>query len=80
MSKYDPLREYLRGRTTATMTLPFASIADVVPGGLPASAYRHGAWWANSTSHVQALAWLDAGWVTTSLSLTGRTVTFTRST
>ncbi len=37
---------------------------DILVGGLPASAERWPAWWANETAgsrHVQARAWLDAG-------------------
>lgn len=63
MSKYDPLRNYLEG-LTHEVTLPFAQINDLVPGGLPQSAYNHDAWWANEEDgqHVQARAWLDAGY------------------
>ena len=44
------------------ITLGFAEIADLV-GGLPASASEHQAWWSNSRSHPNTVAWLDAGWV-----------------
>jgi hypothetical protein len=38
----------------------FVEISRLV-GGLPPSARRHRAWWANSPSHVQAHAWLELG-------------------
>ncbi len=61
MAKYSPLAELLQRRSGASVELSFATIAEVV-GGLPDSARRHRAWWANDPSHVQARAWLDAGW------------------
>jgi hypothetical protein len=30
-------------------------------GGLPPSAYRHRAWWADDVTHVEARAWLELG-------------------
>ena len=61
--------------------MSFEQVAEVVPGGLPASAYQHQAWWANeeSGSHTHARSWLDAGFRTTSLSLTDRRVIFARA-
>jgi hypothetical protein len=59
--KYEPLRRHLVSAPhPATMT--FAEISRLV-GGLPASAYRHRAWWANDRGrrHVQAQAWLQLG-------------------
>lgn len=61
MAKYSPLKEQLQRRSTGPIELAFSDIADWV-GGLPASAHRYRAWWANDRSHVQARAWLDAGW------------------
>jgi len=59
MTKYAPLETYLRS-VKPPMRMTFDEVARLV-GGLPPSAYRHQAWWANSRSHVEALAWLDAG-------------------
>jgi hypothetical protein len=52
---------------------------DRLVGGLPPSAGRWSAWWANSRSHVQAVAWLDAGRRVESLHLDDRRVTFASS-
>jgi hypothetical protein len=76
LSKYDPLRDLLnagRGRRTFT----FDELADRV-GGLPNSAYQHVAWWANDTGdrHVQAVAWMAAGYLVREVDLKQRTVTF----
>lgn len=80
MSKYDGLREYLRRRSTTLVRLSFDQVAKLVPGGLPTSAFRHRAWWANELggSHVHAAAWLDAGWRVDSVDLEARWVTFKR--
>jgi hypothetical protein len=64
MGKYDPLREHLASLDDRThVRLTFNEIAALV-GALPASAWQHPAWWANEVdgAHVQAHAWLDAGW------------------
>jgi len=62
-SKYDRLGDRLRAVTGDVVVLRFDDIDETV-GGLPASAYRHQAWWANERtgSHVQARSWMDAGW------------------
>jgi hypothetical protein len=41
--------------------LTFTDIAKVIGSDLPASAFRHRAWWGNG-GHDYAHAWLDAGW------------------
>ncbi|WP_434453340.1 DUF7662 domain-containing protein [Lentzea sp. E54] len=56
--------------------LSFAEIADLV-GGLPASAYEHRAWWANSLMSQQ-VAWRHAGWRVDFVSLEHRRVRFVR--
>lgn len=59
-SKYAPLTECLRSRAEPVVELNFDELDELV-GGMPASARRHPAWWANSrTAHNHARAWLDA--------------------
>lgn len=53
----------------------FDEIANLV-GGLPPSAFRHRPWWANDARHVQAAAWMAAGWRTEAVDLDRRQVTF----
>jgi hypothetical protein len=57
--KYGPLSRH-RSAASHPTTMPFAEMSGSV-GGLPASAYRDPAWWANDPTHVQARAWLDVG-------------------
>ena len=64
MGKYDPLRDHLAAHTGRDeLRMTFNEIARLV-GSLPASAWQHPAWWANERdgNHVEARAWLDAGW------------------
>jgi len=65
MSKYDPLREHLRLNGSSRIEMTFAQIEAIV-GGLPQSAYEHKAWWSNEQggNHVQAHAWMAAGYRT----------------
>jgi hypothetical protein len=59
MSKYDALAELLRRKRglRTQLDLRFAEISIAVPGGVPSSACRHAAWWANETSgsHVHVV-------------------------
>lgn len=66
MSKYDPLRDYLKRRSGREWRASFAEIERVLGFGLPASARRHPAWWSNELkgSHSHCRAWLGAGWHT----------------
>jgi len=81
MAKYDPLRDELRKRGQPRVTMTFAEIDQLVPGGLPNSAYQYQAWWANEreTRHVQSLAWCEAGYRVDRCDLAARTVTFVRT-
>lgn len=54
-SKCESLTDFLRGRSEPVVELSFAELDLIVPGGLPGSARRHPAWWANSrTAHDHA--------------------------
>ncbi len=67
MAKYDPLRRFLRDSGRQEVELRFEDIAGMVDGGLPPSACNPGRrmWWSNTedSQHVQAAAWLAAGYV-----------------
>jgi hypothetical protein len=80
MAKYDPLHDYLASRTEPLLKLSFAEIERILGAPLPASAWEHQAWWANETagSHVEARAWLDAGYRTQGLDLNAETIEFVR--
>lgn len=84
MSKYQPLQQYLTEvpADQAEITLRFSEIDRLLDDDspLPASAYTHRPWWANEIGgrHVQAHAWVEAGWVVDGVDLAGEWVRFRR--
>jgi len=56
------------------ITLSFQHIEEILGFSLPASAYQHRPWWANS-GHSQAYAWGRVGWKVQSVIL-GKNITF----
>ena len=80
MSKYEPLKHHLEGRSGYEVPVSFAQIEQILGFRLPASARKHQAWWANTGgSHVHAAAWLDAGWRTCGVDLAGERVVFRKA-
>ncbi len=79
MSKYDPLKRHLAGSSRPIIEMTFDEIASLV-GGLPRSAFEYQAWWENDEGrHVQAHAWLNAGYQTGSVDLLHQRVTFRKN-
>ena len=78
MGKYEPLQHYLQARGEEQVTLSFDTLAEMVGGSLPDSAHEYTSWWANDPSHVEARAWLDAGYESACVSFVTETVTFIR--
>ena len=79
MSKYEPLRGFLRAQSRARIVMSFAEVERVLGFRLPASARDHQAWWANeSSSHVQARAWMNAGYETAEVDLGAKRLVFKR--
>jgi len=78
MAKYDRLGRFLVAAGAGKQTLTFGRIDQLV-GGLPASARQHRAWWGNEVDgrHVQAGAWIGAGW-NAEVDLAAGIVTFSR--
>lgn len=83
-SKYYPLSEYL-GKLPPEkrrVTLTFGQIESILGAELPPSAHKYREWWANEqsadTSHVQARAWMAAGWLVTIVKQIERRVVFVR--
>lgn len=76
MGKYEPLRDYLAGRSGDEERMTFAELERLV-GPLPDSALKHRAWWAND-SKSQALAWQAAGWHVVSVNQLSHEVVFAR--
>jgi hypothetical protein len=81
MGKYTDIGRLLNSRGTDLVRIDFEDIEEALGFNLPASAHKYAEWWANNyKGHVQARAWMDAGWHTESLDLDGKKVTFRRST
>ncbi len=65
MRKYDPLTRYLESQTVAEIIASFDDVERIIGAKLPRSAHVHDAWWENDeNAHVQAKAWLAAGFRT----------------
>lgn len=79
MSKYQPLTDHLATLAAAghqSVEFDFTQIANLV-GGLPPSAFKHPAWWAND-SKVEAEAWRAADWHVDVVNLSRQHVRFLR--
>lgn len=60
-SRYDSLTTFLLSQSADVVDIPMSRL-DAIVGGLPASARKHAAWWANGPkSHAHAAAWGRAG-------------------
>lgn len=79
-SRYAMLNQHLAAidAEKQTLSLGFDEIGKILGKPLPRSAYDHRAWWANTHSHAQALAWLTAGWKIDHVDLPSETVRFVR--
>ncbi len=74
--KYEPLSRYLENAQDIE-ALSFAEIERILGAPLPASARKHEAWWSNNPrGHVNAQAWLAAGYRTERVDLRGEAVVF----
>ncbi|MCS7206506.1 MAG: leucine--tRNA ligase [Dehalococcoidia bacterium] len=88
--KYAPLRRLLELYPDIRLTLTFEEVEQGRPewretaygfrgvGPLPPSSRHYRQWWANTRSHVQARAWLDAGWRVVAVDGERQRVTFER--
>ncbi len=78
-SRYAPLGIYLQALQKDRIELTFGQIEEIIGGPLPAYARRHRSWWANdSVGHVQSRQWIEAGWRTASINMSGENVAFYR--
>lgn len=78
--KYATLREFLSAQRAPRLKMTFAEVAAAANVKLPASAFRYPQWWENDPEHhVQAKAWLDAGYKTERLDLGAQRVEFVRT-
>lgn len=80
MSKYAALRDYLSTVKQDRWVATFDALERVLGFGLPVSARKYPAWWANESTpgHSQCAGWLKAGWRTADLNLKRQQVTFVK--
>ena len=79
MSKYSPLKEFLKQRNRRSVRLSFEDIERIIGFKLPTSAYIYRAWWANDSTHTHARnGWLAAGYRVRFVDLKERVVEFVR--
>jgi hypothetical protein len=79
LPKYDPLGRHLQSQKHREVLMTFGEIEKIIGATLPVSAKTYPEWWANEanprTTHLQARAWLDAGFKAT-VNLSREVVTF----
>ena len=79
MSKYSPLTDHLKNQKLTTLKMTFSEVEHVLGGKLPSSAQTHRAWWSNNPdNNVMTRAWLDAGFQSEQVDLTGQKLVFRR--
>jgi hypothetical protein len=80
--KYTPLEQYLRDLPTSQeeVTLTFERIEQILNDSLPLSAHQDRPWWGNQKqgTQVEAIAWMDAGWMVEIVDLKEKWVRFVR--
>jgi hypothetical protein len=80
MSKYTPLNEYLKHVPGNHVPMRFGDIEKILGFKLPSSSRHHRAWWSNNPSNnVMTKAWIDAGFVTIDVDLSGEKLVFQRA-
>ena len=77
--KYATLSAFLSERSAPRIRMSFDEGAAAAKVKLPASAYRYPQWWQNDAEHhVQAKAWIEAGYKTENVDLDAQSVEFVR--
>ncbi|MDR2828962.1 MAG: hypothetical protein LBV51_06030 [Acholeplasmatales bacterium] len=74
--KYRRLSYYFGNATENEIILKFEEIENIIGEELPKSAYDYREFWANSTSRPIALTWLNAGYMSVSVDLLLKVITF----
>jgi hypothetical protein len=79
MSKYHILNRFFEAQAGGFLRMTFDEVEKAAGFALPASARLHQAWWANDRArHVQAKAWLDAGFETEQVDMRAGRLVFRR--
>lgn len=77
--RYQPVGDFLRRQRAGEVRLSFLEVERLAGTGLPASAWRHRAWWSNHPgNNPMTRVWLDAGFRTGQVDMQGRTLVFRR--
>lgn len=77
LDRYDPLKNYLQSLEGEKIVLSMDDLERILKAKLPISAMKYRAWFGNDITHVQARAWLNAGWEVEAVTL-GEKVSFVR--
>ena len=79
MAKYTSLQRVFQTQVSDFIRMTFDEVEQEAGTTLPASARLHQAWWANDRArHVQAKAWLDAGFESEQVDMKAGTLAFRR--
>jgi hypothetical protein len=79
MSKYAALRRFFSTQIANELPMSFQEVENIIGAALPSSAHRYPSWWANDlATHVQAKAWLDAGYETQNVDIVAKKLVFKR--
>jgi hypothetical protein len=79
MSKYRTLARFFQAQPSDFLRMTFDEVEREAGFNLPASARLHQAWWANDRArHVQAKAWLDAGFESEQVDMKAQMLVFKR--
>ena len=77
--KYINLYNFLKSTNANDVVCTFGELEALLGFELPASAFRYPAWWSNTAEgHSHSAAWLNAGWKTSQVKLSERSVRFVR--
>jgi hypothetical protein len=79
MTKYAALGDFLSRQPVTRVQLSFAEIEKITGGKLPAS-QRYPAWWSNNPkNNPMTQVWLDAGFRTEQVDISGRKLVFRKA-
>ena len=79
MSKYRALGDYLKRQPVDIVPVTFAEIEKITGTKLPPSAHKHRPWWSNNPKNsVLTKVWLDAGFQSEQVNISGRKLVFRR--
>ena len=71
--KFIALTAYLEECGKDELKMTFSEIERIIGFRLPDSAYMYPAQWSNSESHSLAFGWLNAGYLTRQINISGQT-------